>query len=149
MHFRIQEIQKRFYTRETKQDRQLGLTLPLYLYLYSYKIGQVVRAYPLSLFIQNMTYIFIQNRRGRWGLPSLYIYLYKIGQVVRAYPLSLFIQNMTGSWGLPSVYISTSIGAKQDRQLGLTRPLYLYLYCRKQDRQLGLTLPLYLDLYCT
>ena len=109
-----------------KQDRQQSISLPL----------------------------FKENRTGSYVLPSLYIstslhrkqerqlcltlllYLYlsswKIGQVVMSYPpsisLPLFIENRTGSWVLPSLYIYISIHRKQDRQLGITLPLYLYLY---------------------
>ena len=115
-----------------KQDRQLGLNLHLYLYLYSQKIGQVVWSHPPSISIS----IFIHTKQKRQlGLTlPLYLYLYsqKLGQVVGAFPpsisLSLFIENRTGSQGLTSIYISTSIHRKQDRQLGLTLPLYLFLY---------------------
>ena len=78
-----------------KQDRQLGLALPLYIYFYLQKIGQVVGSYPFSIY------------------------------------LPLFIENRTGSWVIPSLYISTSIQRKQDRQLGKTLPLYLQLYSQK------------------
>ena len=125
------------------------LTVPLYIYLYSQKIGQVVWAYPPSISLP----LFLDNREGSLVLPSLHIstsihrkldrqfgltlylciYLYsqKIGQVVWFFPLSmylpLFIENRTGSWVLPSLYISTSFHRKQDRQFGLNLPLFIYV----------------------
>ena len=155
-----------------KWDRQLRLTLPLYIYLYSQKIGQVVGAYSPYISIP----LFIENRTGSWGSPSLsiytsmhrkqdrqsgltlslciYLYSQKIGQVVGAHPfsmsISLFIENRTGSWGSPFFYVYTSIHRKQDRQLGLTLPLYLYLFSQKIEQVVGafpfsMSLPLFIE----
>ena len=119
----------------------------------SQKIGEIVGSYPPSIYLP----LFIENKISSWGLQSLYkstsihrkqdrqlgltlllyLYLYsqKTGQVVGSYTpfisLPLIIAKRTGSYGLPSLYISTSIHRKQDRYFGLTLPLYIYLYSQK------------------
>ena len=64
----------------------------------------------LSLYISTSIH---RNRTGSWVLLSLYI-------------STSIHRNRTDSWVLPSLYISTSIHRKQDSQLGLTLPLYIY-----------------------
>ena len=139
-----------------KQDMQFGLTLSLYINIFSQKIGQVVGSYHISislpLFIEKRTgslvvpslYIStsIHRKKDRQVLPSLYIYIYlysysqKIGQIVWSYPhsicLPLLIENRTGSLVLPSLYMSTSIHRKKDRQVLPSLYIYIYLYSYSQ-----------------
>ena len=99
-----------------KQNRQIGLTLLVYLYLYSQKIRQVTKASPPSISLP----VFIENKTGKQDLPSLYISTsihrkqeWQIGIILPLYIyLSLFIENRTGRQGLPSLYTSTSIHRK-------------------------------------
>ena len=94
------------YSIHREQDRQLGLTFPLYLYLYPQKQDR-----QLGLTLP----LFIENRTGSQVLPSLYISTSIHRNITGSQVLpSLYIstsihRNRTGSWVLPSLYISTSI----------------------------------------